>query len=124
MRRVLTSVALGSLFALCCAWMVEAAEDDKPKHTIKDVMKVAHKEKLLDKIATGKGSKEEAKQLLELYQALGANKPPKGTAEGWKAKTIAIVEAAQEVVDDKAGAGAKLKKAVNCAQCHKEHKPA
>jgi hypothetical protein len=123
MRRVLTSVTLGCLFALGIAWMAQAAEEEKPKHTIKDVMKVAHKEKLLDKIATGKGSKEEAKQLLELYQALGANKPPKGDAEGWKAKTVAIVGAAQDVVNDKPGAGAALKKAVNCAQCHKEHKP-
>jgi hypothetical protein len=128
--RSFTTVAV--LLALACASGLvlrgvnaqEKKEDDKPKYTIKQVMEKAHKNKLLNKVAAGEGTKEDAQQLLELYQALGKNQPPKGEAEGWKKKTVAIAEAAKEVVDGKPGAGAKLTKAANCANCHKEHKPA
>jgi hypothetical protein len=100
-----------------------AADDAKPKYTIKEVMKQAHKDGLLKKVAGGQGTKEDAEKLLDLYKALGDNKPPKGDADGWKAKTAAIAHAAQEVVDGKPGAGERLTKAANCAECHKVHKP-
>lgn len=100
-----------------------ADEDGKPEYTIKQVMKIAHKDGLLKKVTSGAGSKEDAEQLLTLYQALGENKPPKGSQADWDAKTEALVKAAQAVVDGKAGATAELKKAANCAACHKAHKP-
>lgn len=121
MRRVLT-VTILVLFPLSLA--IVAAQDDKPEYTIKQVMEKAHKNKLINKLAEGKGTKEEAQELLKMYKALGANKPPKGDVEGWKKKTVVLIEAAQDVVDGKDGAGAKLKAAANCAGCHKEHKPA
>lgn len=99
-----------------------ADEEGKPAYTIKQVMAKAHKSKLVNKLAEGKGTKAEAQELVDLYKALGANKPPKGDLEGWKAKTAAMVEAAQDVLDGKEGAGARLQKAANCANCHKEHK--
>jgi hypothetical protein len=87
-------------------------------------MKKAHKDGLLKKVAAGKGTKDDAKELLALYEALGKNKPPKGDAADWKTKTKTLIEAAQEVVDEKPGAAAKLEKAANCGECHKAHKPA
>ncbi len=102
--------------------MLRAADDAKPKYTIKEVMKQAHKDGLMKKVAGGQASKEDAAKLLELYKALGANMPPKGDADSWKAKTAAVIQAAQDVVDGKEGAGAKLEKAANCAECHKVHK--
>lgn len=100
-----------------------AADDAQPKHTIKQVMKIAHKDGLMKKVAGGQGSKADAEELLALYQALAENKPPKGDLADWKAKTMALVAAAQNVVDGKEGAGPALLKTVNCAECHKAHKP-
>lgn len=117
----LVLVAIGSAAAL-----VRAADEDekKPKYTIKEVMKKAHKDGLMKKLAAGDGTKEDAETLVSLYEALAKSKPPKGDAESWKTKTKVLVEAAKEVVEKKPGAGEKLQKAANCAECHKAHKPA
>jgi hypothetical protein len=122
MKLSVASAVMIGLSALLLVARGAEEEGGKPAYTIKQVMAKAHKSKLINKLAEGKGSKEEAQQLLDLYKALGANKPPKGDLEGWKAKTTAMVAAAQEVVDGKEGAGARLQKAANCANCHKEHK--
>jgi mono/diheme cytochrome c family protein len=117
-----SATAIAMVLALAFS-LASAADEAKPKHSIKEVMKAAHKDGLLKKVASGQGTKEDAQHLLELYKALGDNKPPKGDHESWKAKTLAIIEAAQEVVDGKPGAGERLTKAANCAECHKVHKP-
>lgn len=122
MRRV---VALAMLAALGVGFAVaRAADEDKPKHTIKEVMKKAHTPDggLLKKIVSGNGTKEDAEQLVELYTALGQNKPPKGEPGSWQEKT-ALLQAAKDVVADKEGSKAGLEKAANCGNCHKEHKP-
>ena len=100
----------------------DEATDEKPKHTIKEIMKKAHKDGLMKRLSVGKGTKDEAKELLELYESLGKNDPPKGEPGSWKEKTAQLVAAAQDVVDDKPDAGARLTKAANCAECHKMHK--
>jgi hypothetical protein len=102
---------------------LRGADDEKPKYTIKEVMKKAHKDGLLKKLADGGGTKADAEELLDLYKAMGKHKAPKGDAESWKTKTKALIDAAQAVVDDKPGALDELKKASNCAECHKAHKP-
>ena len=69
---------------------------DKAKFAIKEVMEKAHKGNpaLCGKVASEKASKEEKQQLLELWTALGDNKPPKGPEKSWKDKTDAMVVAA------------------------------
>lgn len=114
------AIILASVFFSAVAAVAEDSE--APKYTIKQVMKRAHKDGLLKRIAAGQSTKEEAKELLELYQALGQNKPPKGDPSSWHSKTREIIAAAQDVVDDKPGARLQLKKAANCAQCHNMHK--
>jgi hypothetical protein len=91
-----------------------AAEGEKV--TIKDVMKKAMKGGLCGKVASGKASDDEKKELVELFTALSKNTPPKGEKTDWEAKTKALLDAA------KANDGAALKKAANCAACHKAHK--
>ncbi|MBL8798339.1 MAG: hypothetical protein JNM56_30875 [Planctomycetia bacterium] len=120
------SLSVGALLALFVAsiGLFAVAQDDKPKFTTKEVMKKAHdgNPKLCAKVATGKASKEEKEQLVELYVALSKNKPAKGDAKSWEEKCNALVAAAKEcLTDDKAG-GAKLQKAVNCKACHEVHK--
>jgi hypothetical protein len=116
-------VGLVVAVAVGLSWgLLAAAQDDKPKYTIKEVMQKAHKSGLVKKVASGQGSKEEAAQLVEMYTALGKNKPPKGDAGSWDQKTKALLAAAQAVVDGKPGAGMELQNAANCMACHSVHK--
>lgn len=113
---VVAFVSLGAFAAF-------AADEEAPKHTVKQVMKAAMKDGLCKKVADGKGSKEDAGQLVVLFTAMAANAPPRGDAESWKAKTAALVAAAKACADGEEGASAKLGAAANCMACHKDHKP-
>jgi hypothetical protein len=92
--------------------------------SIKDVM-AAHKgkESMHAKIASGKGSDEDHKKLLTMYEFMATQKPPMGDEASWKAKTTEAVAAAKDVVEKKAGALDRLKKASDCKACHSVHKP-
>jgi hypothetical protein len=96
----------------------------KPKYTISEVMEKAHDmdDGLLFKVAAGKGNKEDAKKLLELYTELAKNKPPEGDPKSWKRFTDGLIAAAQVAVKGGEDAGKRLKKAANCSACHKAHK--
>jgi hypothetical protein len=116
---------VGALLALLIASIAMfSTAQDKPKIAIKDIMEKAHKGNpaLCAKVAGEKASKEEKQQLLELWSALGENKPPKGPEKSWKEKTDAMVVAAKAAVADDKGYGAKVKAAVNCKACHEVHK--
>ncbi len=111
---------------LACGWfafsVATTAEDEKPKVAIKEVMKTCMKGGLCKKVADGKATDEEKKKLVEQFEALAANKPPKGDEAAWKEKTAALVAAAKDCAAGKDGAGAALGKAANCMACHKDHK--
>lgn len=117
------TLSLG-LAALMLAAGYVGAEDAKPKYTIKEVMKQAHGKpaKLLAKVLDGKGTDDDKKKILELYEEMAKNKAPKGDADNWKKLNDAVVAAAQEVVDGKEGGIAALKKATTCGDCHSAHK--
>lgn len=114
MKRMVPAAVLAIVAGLMIA-SLRAADEEKPKFTIKEVMKL-HKEKLNEKFAGGTASAEEKKQLLEGYEALLKNKPPKGDEKSWKEKSEALVKAVK--ADDKDA----FKKAVNCGACHSVHK--
>ena len=119
-KLLLAGVALA--FGWVALGMVIGAEDAKPKFTIKQTMKAAHKGGLMKKVADGKATDEEEKLLLEHYEAMAAHKPPKGDEAAWKEKTAALIAAAKDASAGKEGAGAALQKAANCMACHKDHK--
>jgi hypothetical protein len=98
-----------------------AAQETK---AIKEAM-AAHKgqDSMVNKIISGKGSDEEHKKLLALYEAMAGQKPPMGDEASWKAKTSELIAAAKEVVEKKPGATDHLKKASDCKACHSVHKP-
>jgi hypothetical protein len=112
MRKICSVLTVAGLLAT--TWM--SAQAAEPKHSIKEVMKVALKGPLNKKVADGNASEEEKKQLVELYEALAAATPKKGDAESWKEKTSALLAAAKGT-DGKA-----LLKASNCKACHDSHK--
>ena len=91
------------------------AADEKPKYTIKEVMKF-HKDKLNEKFSNGTASKDEKAKLLEGYESMLKSKPPKGDEKDWKTKVEALVKAVKD--DDKEA----YKKAVMCGACHGAHK--
>jgi hypothetical protein len=116
----LTATLTLGLFAN--VFVIRADDGDKPKHTIKEIMDLAHKQGLFKKVMAGTASADEKKELADLYADLVKNTPKKGSPESWKEKTEAVAMAAKDVAAEKPDATAALKKANNCAGCHKAHK--
>jgi|SRR6185295_13786761 len=108
---------------LSLAVLLGAAAQDKPK-SIKDVMK-AHKgdDSVVAKSASGKGTEEDHKKLLEFYEFMATQKPPQGDEASWKAKTSALIAASKDLIEKKAGAADAFKKASDCKGCHSVHRP-
>jgi hypothetical protein len=121
MRRVMP-FALMSLALFVGAVAVRGA-DEKAKYTIKEVMKEQGKGKLRDKVIDGTASDDDKKKLVEMYEALPKNSPPRGDKDNWKKLTDALIKAAKDAKEGKDGAVDALKKASNCMACHKDHKP-
>jgi hypothetical protein len=119
--RIVTSLFVSALVLGVLAFVgargAEEKKEDKPKYTIKEIMKKYHADDgLRDKAVAGKATPEEKKELVEAYTVLAQNKPPMGDEKAWKERTEAIIKAAKS--DD----GEALKKATNCGSCHKEFK--
>ncbi len=113
---ILTLSALAASFAF--------AEEET---AIEKAMKFAHKapkgeKKLNEKIVEGTADEADVKKALELYKAMADVKPPKGEAADFKAKTLKLITATEEVIEKKPDAAAHYKEAVNCKACHSEHK--
>ena len=117
--------ALTAALALGLVASLAAGAADKPKLTTKDVMKEYHKGEnpLCKKVASGQGTKEEIKKLVEGYTAMAAEKPPKGDEKEWKERTGKLLAAAKALEAGKPDATALYKDAVNCKACHTAHKP-
>ena len=96
------------------------------KYSISDVMQTAHSgeanERLIDKVWTGRATKQEKEQLVEYYTALPLDKPVRGELSEWKERTEALLAAAKAVANGEKGAEAKLGKAANCISCHSAHR--
>jgi hypothetical protein len=107
-----------AVLAVFVALGLAVAQEDKPKYTIKQVMKDAHKSNLWKKVAQGKATKEEDEKLVEYYTALTKNKPPKGDEKEWKEQTEAMLAAAKGAVKNDKAEEEKLLKLVNCMMCH------
>lgn len=112
----LTVTALAASLAL--------AEEPNP---IQLAMKFAHKapkgeKKLNEKIVEGTADEVDVKKALDLYKAMVDVKPPKGEAADFKAKTVKLIIATEDVIAKKPDAAAHYKEAVNCKACHSEHK--
>lgn len=122
MRRAIPVCVLALAFGATWAVSLLEAADEKPKYTIKEIMKEAHKDKLLNKVLDGSATKDQKATLSLLYLHLGKNPPPKGDAANWKKLTDALYQAAKDAEAGKDGAVARLKAASNCGACHRAHK--
>lgn len=128
MRTVLLSKA--AMFVVVCSTLAMGSlafatlEEDKkaPKHTIKEVMKIAHKDGLLKKVLGGDGTDEEKKALLDAYVSLVENTPTKGDIESWHQLAGKAALAAAKVVVGRDDSLKELETATNCKACHDIHK--
>jgi hypothetical protein len=124
MKRIVLPVVALFVGMVVASWVVgqESKQGPPAKHTIKEVMKKAHGEKLLNKVVDGSASKEEKDQLLDLYISLFDNKPPKGESDEWMQHSGMLILAAARVAVGRDGAVDQLKAASNCKACHDVHK--
>jgi hypothetical protein len=106
-----------------------ADEKDKkdkkePKYTVKEVMKVAHKEGLYKMVAEGEATQKEKDQLVALYTALAQNKSPgEGDEKDWKERTTKMLAVAKAAAKGDKKAAKSLLDVVQCGACHELHKP-
>lgn len=118
----------GAVVALAVLTVGQMSAKNVAPKSIETIMEEAHAggaKSLRGVVISGKGSADEAKKLLALYEDLAKNKAPKGDAAAWKKKNDAIVVAAKKVAakPDDAVATKALGAATACAGCHKDHKP-
>ena len=122
MKKLLALMASSLVLAAFVCAPSFAADDDKPKYTIKDAMKKAFKGPLVKKVAGGNASDDEKKELLAIVESMAMQKPKKGDEESWKKLTSALIKGAKAAVDGDADAPKMLKTAANCKACHSKHK--
>ena len=90
--------------------------------SVKEVMKLAHKDPLLKTILAGTAKDEEKKQLLDLYIDMFEGEPKKGDKNEWKMQAGAAVLSAAKVVVGREGAIEELKTTSNCKSCYDKFK--
>lgn len=115
------ALSLGTVFGLRAVGAYQE-QNDKPKHTIKQVMQDAHKGGLLKKVLAEEATPEEKLALLDYYVSLTENQPPKGEPESWRTKTQAILAAGVKVAVGREDGIELLENATTCAACHSVHK--
>jgi len=97
-------------------------DEPAPKHTIKESMKIGHKDGLLKKILSGEATDEDKKTLLDVYVSMVESKPAKGDMASWHNLAGKAAVAAAKVVVGREGALKELETATNCKACHDVHK--
>jgi len=102
--------------------LVRAEEPAAPKHTIKEVMKIGHKDGLLKKIIDGEATQEDKQMMLDLYISMVESKPEKGEMSSWHLLAGNAALAAAKVVVGREDGVESLKAATNCKACHDVHK--
>lgn len=117
-------MAYRAIIPAVLAFGVLVAAAPQEAKSVKDVMNAAHKggkDSMLTKIVDGKGTDDDIKKLVTMYEFLATQKPAMGDEKSWKDKTTALVAAAKEVSEKKPADN--LKKASNCKACHDLHRP-
>jgi cytochrome c556 len=77
---------------------------------------------LIEKAAAGEASETDKQKLLKVLTGMAAVPAARGDAASWKARTEALVAAAQDLVDGKEGARDRLRAASACKACHLAHR--
>ncbi len=89
---------------------------------ILQIMERGFQNGLAVKVADGKASVAERQELALLLGALERATPNRGDLAAWQEKTIRLSTALQQTVDGVEGAPEELRAAINCANCHDDHR--
>lgn len=104
---------------------LEVVQTEEPASaSISGVMVDYHKgkEALAVQAREGNAQKADLENMLEAYKGILDLTPPKGEVDAWKLKINALIDSTQDLIDDKEGAVAAYKTAVNCKACHTDHR--
>jgi hypothetical protein len=113
------------VLAVAAGWNANRAADDDSQAVIIAAMRrvfTGQDPPLVYKAAAGQAGETEKKRLLTVLTGLAKTQVDHGDADAWKARTAALVEAAQDIVDGKDGAGVRLRQAADCKACHQAHR--
>lgn len=77
---------------------------------------------LAQRARTGDAEVEELEFLLRNYQLLAATPAPRGSAEGWRTRTAALVSATEALLAQTPDARYRYAAASKCKDCHDEHR--
>lgn len=123
-----TGLVMGALGAFLCVEIegVRAADGEKPKHTIVEIMNLAHNKRkghpsLLNEVKSGNATAEQKQELVRLYEEMAQHKAPHGDQAHWEKLNKDLVHAARQVAEGKEGAMKELNRASNCRDCHAAH---
>jgi cytochrome c553 len=124
-RRVLKYVFAAATLGVFAFAPLVIAEGSKPKYSIKEVMQAIHKgqDNVGKRAGQGVASKDDLAKLVEYYESLPLNEPPRGEMGSWKEKSANLVAASKALKAGSPGAAGLFKNAANCKACHNVHKP-
>jgi hypothetical protein len=113
-------------FILCLttALSVSRAEFNESRRVVVAAMRRVFRgpDALIEKAAAGEASATDKQKLLQVLKGMAAVPAARGDPVSWKAKTEALVTAAQDLVDGKDGARERLRAASTCKACHQVHR--
>jgi hypothetical protein len=112
------------VLAASAGWYASRADDDSRMVIIAAMRRVfsGQDPPLVQRAAAGDANEVEKQRLLKVLTGLANTQPDRGSMDSWKAKTGALLSAAQDLVDGKEGAGERLRAASNCRACHAVHR--
>ncbi len=112
------------VLAASAGWYASRADDDSRMVIIAAMRRVftGQDPPLIQRVAAGDSNDVEKQRLLKVLTGLANTQPDRGSVESWKAKTAALLSAAEDVIDGKEGAGDRLRAASNCRACHAVHR--
>ena len=124
-RRIQTKIIAASILAAVGFAPLALSAANKPKYTIKEVMKEIHKgdDNIGKRAIKGQASKEDITKMVEYYASLPLNDPPRGDKADWLERTTAMVKASQDLKKGAVGAIEHYKQVTDCKGCHQLHKP-
>jgi hypothetical protein len=103
---------------------IRAAEFNESRRVVIAAMRRVFRgpDALIEKAAAGEASQTDKQKLLKVLTGMAAVPAARGDAASWKARTEALVAAAQDLVDGKEGARDRLRAASACKACHLAHR--